>query len=891
VASVSRLGEPVHRTILALDIEGYTRRDRRDSDRLHLRSTLYQQLERALHRAGISTGEYQCSDLGDGVLVLFAADVPKTRILPWLILRLAAGLDRYNRSAVRRLRLRLRVVLHAGEVASDAHGYASKDLNLAFRMLDSNELRKCLAGGDSSLVLLVSQSIYDDIVRQGFHGIDPGAFKSLPVAANNMHARAWLYLPGHRNDAHPAEQPPVDDASLTQPSALAIPHELPADTPNFTGREAELDRLVATLARDRGTSPALVAIHGIGGVGKSALAIHAAHQLASRFSDGQVYVNLQGGEPGLRPLSPGELVARLLRGLGVDGRDIPVNVEEATARFRSLVAGRSILLVLDNAVSAAQVRPLLPASPSCAAIVTSRRVLTTLDGASRIHLDVLPMGQAISLLGKLCGADRLAADESATKDLARQCDYLPLALRIAGARLAARPSWPVRALTERLADERTALDELETADLAMRSCFQVGYQALNGSPDTRERTAARLFRLLGLHRGPDVGVWTVAALLNTSPAAAESALEQLVDAQLLETPARHRYRMHGLLLLFAREQAERDERQGERQAALGRMLACYLATAHRAQRLLQPTAVGGSGWSVDAPAPPLSSRAEAFAWFEEERVNLLAAARQAAHGSPPEWNFTTRLAEVMFWFLQVRSYWQDAEEINQVALRVARLRGDRHAEALALNDLGYAYGALGRLDEAANCLDQSSRIFRILKDPLWEHTALGALGAVFREQGRLEQAVDCLQRRLKYFHDFSPTGESAALNNLGLAYAGQGRFDAASDCLEQSLALCHKTQNLFGAAMANSNLGEVHYRAGRLYTAVEFYEESLHIHQEIGGRCREAETLWRLGWVRDSLGQQAQAQACRHAAEAIFRRLGVKPPAGSAFERTAWCWW
>jgi tetratricopeptide (TPR) repeat protein len=889
VASVSWLGEPVHRTILALDIEGYTRPDRRDSDRLRMRSALYNLLEQGLGRARVAPGEYLCSDQGDGILVLFSAAVPKTRLLPWLILRLAAGLNRYNRTAIPRLRLRLRVVLHAGEVASDEHGHASKDLNLTFRLLDSDALRSPLAKARTSLVLLVSQSIYDDIVRQGYHGIDAEAFRPLHIVAKNTSARAWLYLPGHDDKMHPGEPPTGYDLATTPPAALPVPHELPADIPNFTGREAELDRLLRTLTGEAAAAPAVVAIHGVGGVGKSALAVHAAHQLASRFRDGQLYVNLQGATTGLRQLRPGELVARLLRGLGLHGRDIPVDIEEATARLRSLVAGRCILLVLDNAVSAAQVRPLLPASPTCAAIVTSRRVLATLDGAHQLHLDVLPPAQAIRLLGKLCDAGRLGSEPRATEDLARLCDYLPLALRIAGARLAARPSWPVRALAERLADERTRLDELELADLVVRSCFQVGYQALNGSADGDERLAARLFRLLGLHRGPEVGVWTAAALLDSSTATAEAALEQLVDAQLLETPARRRYRMHSLLLLFAREQADRDEPEAERQAALRRMLDCYLATAHRGQRMLQPAAVGGGRWSVKASTPQLTSRAEAFAWFEDERVNLLAAAHQAAGGPAPLREFTTRLAEVMYWFFQVRSYWRDSEEINQLALRLARQRGDRHGEALALNDLGYCYATLRRLDRATGCLEESSRIFRELEDPLWEHTSIGVLGAVFREQGQLDRAVDCLERCHRYFHQIdNPTGESAALNNLGLAYSDQRRFAAAIDCLGQNLAICRKTENLFGEAMAISNLGEVHCRAGRLDAAIDCYEQSLLIHRETSDRCREAETLWRLGWVREGLGQRAQARACWRAAKAIFQELGVPPPTQKDLQRSAW---
>ena len=888
MASVSWLGEPVHRTILALDIEGYTRLDRRDSDRLRMRSALYHLLEQALSRASIVSGQYVWSDQGDGVLVLLGAEVPKTRVLPWLVLRLAAGLSRHNRAAPPSQRIRLRVVLHAGEVARDAHGHASKDLNLTFRLLESDALRDRLAEGGTSLVLLVSQSIFDDVVRQGYHGIDPEAFRPLEIVAKNTHARAWLYLPGRENDVDAGEGPAVHARSATPP-ALAVPHELPADIPNFTGRELELDRLLATLVPEDTTSSNIAAIYGVGGVGKSALAVHAGRRLASRYPDGQIYVNFQGGETGLRPLSPGDLVARVLRGFGLNGRHIPVDADEAAARLRSLMAGRRVLLVLDNAVSAAQVRPLLPASPTCVAIITSRGLLATLDGASQLHLGVLSPSEALRLLGKLCGADRLRAEPDAAEDLARQCDYLPLALRIAGARLAARPKWPVRALAERLADERTCLDELEAADLAVRSCFQVGYQALDGSADAKERLAARLFRLLGLHRGPDVGVWIAAALLNTTPTIAEAALERLVDAQLLETSDRRRYHMHGLLLLFAREQADKHEPEENRQAALQRMLDCYLATAHRGQRLLQPMAVGGKRWSVEAPTPPLTCRADAFAWFEEERLNLLSSAQHAAEGPAHLWDFIAGLAEVMFWFFQVRSYWRDFVEINELALEVAQRRGHRHGQALALNDLGYAHAGLRRLDRAVECLEQSREIFCELEDPLWERISLGALGAVRREQGHPDEAIECLQRALSYFQGIDhPNGVTAALNNLGLAYSDQGRFAEAIDCLEANLVICGRTHDLFCEVLAITNLGEVHYRAGRADTALEWYERSLPIHREIGDGYREAETLWRLGWARDALGQRARAREDWNAAQRLFEELGIAPPEQQDLQRSAW---
>jgi tetratricopeptide (TPR) repeat protein len=879
------LGEPVHRTILAIDVEGFTRRQRRDVDRLQMRRELYRLLEQALARAGLQTGDFQSEDRGDGILVLLNAEVPKTRVLPWLVLRLAAGLNRYNKTAPETTRLRLRAVVHAGEVASDTYGHASKDLNLTFRLLDSDLLRGYLANSRTSLVLLVSASIYNDIIEQGYRDIDAEAFQPVQVAAKATHALAWAYVPGRHNAVTPKQPPGL---TATPASPPAVPHELPADIPDFTGHEAKLDRLLGVFTHASDASPKVVAVHGVGGVGKSAFAIHAAHQLAVRFSDGQLYLNLQGATAGLQPLDPVDALARLLRALGFDGRDIPVEVEEAAARFRSRVAGRRILLVLDNAVSAGQIRPLLPASSTCAALITSRQVLATVDGASHVHLDVLPAGQAIGLLGQIAGVERLAVDPQAAADVARQCDYLPLALRIAGARLAARPSWPVRALAERLGDERTRLDELEAADLAVRSCYQVSYQALRTSGDNRDRTAARLFRLLGLHRGPEVSTWTAAALLGVPPEAAEATLERLVDAQLLMVAGSSRYGIHDLLLLFAREQAGHDEPEAERRAALERMLDCYLATTQRAQQVLQPGDPGGSHWRVAAQTPPLGSWMAALAWFEEERANLLAAAHQAVHGPMPMPRFVVRLAEVMWWFLVIRTNWSEMEAINELALRAARKDGDRRAEAVAFNDLGHAHLGVGRLDRAIDCLERSRALFAELRDRHWESIAAVGQAVAHREQGELERTVSYLQQSLPWLHEVGDlVTEGGALGVLGLAYCDQGRFDEAIDCLERSLRIRDGIQNPLSEAMTLTNLGEVHHRAGHRNTAVEFYERGLSIYRDIGDRRREAETLWHLGQVRDALGQQGQAHACWHGAQAIFKDLGV-PLTDRQFRRSVW---
>jgi len=302
------------------------------------------------------------------------------------------------------------------------------------------------------------------------------------------------------------------------------------------------------------------AVHGAAGTGKSTLAVQAAHRVAERFPDGQLYCDLHGAVAGLAPLGAREVLWRFLRAFGVHGDGTPRDVDEAAAHLRSVVAGRRVLLVLDNAADAAGVRPLLPASPGCAALVTSRRMLSTLEGATHLRLSVLPHRQAVELLGRLAGAGRVRAEPEAAAWIARLCGHLPLALRTAGARLAARPTWPLHALAERLADPETRLDELDFGDLAVRAGLEVSYHSLQWGQDPGGRAAARLFRLLGLLDGPEVSIGVMAALLDWPPAATEAALERLVDVHLVETLGPGRYRIPDLPHLLAREHARQLSR-------------------------------------------------------------------------------------------------------------------------------------------------------------------------------------------------------------------------------------------------------------------------------------------------------------------------------------------
>jgi DNA-binding SARP family transcriptional activator len=390
----------------------------------------------------------------------------------------------------------------------------------------------------------------------------------------------------------------LHQAILTGDPALMVPvtsarrgawvgqFQLPVDVADFVGRVGLIDQVTSLLDDDRRVL--IVALSGPAGVGKTALAVHVAHRLVGRFPDGQLYVDLHGAAAGPRPLQPLEVLGRFLRALGMEPAAVPASLEEASGAFRSWVAGRRVLVVLDNAADAAQVVPLLPASAGCGVLVTSRRVLAGLAGAAHRHLDGLADAEVLELLGCLAGQERMAAEPEAAAEVARCCGSLPLALRIAGARLAARPAWPVRALAERLADQERRLDELEMGEVGVRASFQVSHQQLHCSDDPVDREAAGAFGLLGMLHGPEVGAPVAAWLLDASEPAAERVLERLVDAQLLQTPAPGRYRLHDLLRLYARELAHQHHPGPARAAALTRALGFYMASAWRTLALLRP---------------------------------------------------------------------------------------------------------------------------------------------------------------------------------------------------------------------------------------------------------------------------------------------------------------
>jgi tetratricopeptide (TPR) repeat protein len=673
-------------------------------------------------------------------------------------------------------------------------------------------------------------------------------------------------------------------------AAEQIPRELPRPIADFTGRGDELVTLRGLLAGgvgESGTSPAkggqpvvISAIDGMGGIGKSALAIQVAHGLADAgtFPDGQLYVNLQGATPGLAPLDPLEALGRMLRALGVEPAQIPAGADEAAARFRSLVAERHLLVLLDNAATPEQVRPLLPGSPTCGVLITSRHVLATLEGTRRLHLDVLPEDQALELLGRIAGSERIATDPQAAAEVMRYCGYLPLAIRIAGARLVARPGWEVRLLATRLADVTGRLQELQVGELAVRASFDVSLQALEHSGDPIDQAAVAAFALLSLPDGPDLALPAAARLLDRPEDSTQRLLERLVDAQLLETPRPDRYQFHDLVRLYAREHALSRHPEPERPAALTRMLGFYTATAWHTLVQLRPgdrrVATADPRWTGGGVRFPDASAA--LAWLEVERANLLAAIPQAAAAAPAiPAGLTCQLPRALFGLFFVRGYWQDGVQANQTALGLARRTRDLGAQAHAHNDIGIFYQLLGRYAEAIACYQDSLTIFRELGDRRGEAASLTNLGNVYERQGRYAEAVACQQDSLTVFRQLGDrSGEAHSLLNLGIVYRLLGRYEEAIACYQDSLSICRKQGDRHGEAISLNNLGVVYQRLGRYAEAIACYQDSLTLSRELGDRDGEAASLNGLGVIYLQQGRYAEAIAYQQDSLTLFRELG-----------------
>ncbi|MBF8191958.1 tetratricopeptide repeat protein [Nonomuraea sp. K274] len=655
------------------------------------------------------------------------------------------------------------------------------------------------------------------------------------------------------------------------------PAELPADVASFIGREDEVRLLKDVLSRDGARTGVMriCQINGIGGVGKSTLATHVARAVPDSFPDGQLYVNLHGATPDVEPARPVDALGRFLRSLGVAAAAVPAQVEEAAARFRSLTEGRRMLIVLDNVRDAAQVRPLLPGSPSCAVLITGRRMLTSFEDAVHVSLDVLSPEEGLALVSRVVGTARIAAEPAAAAELVRLCGGLPLALRLVSARLTARPTLSVPTLVRRLATARRRLDELCADDRAVRASFQGSYQDLLTDPTGA--AAARVFRLLGLLDCPDVEPTVTAALADLPEERARLLLEHLADAQLVDNHAPDRYRLHDLLCLFARERAEEDESPQAREQAVERALHCYLATARTAVGRLNQSRT----WRTGIGPQQLTHRGISFktddelhAWIDAEEDNLLAVVAQAV-GTPAA-ELAVALAASLAMLLYERGHWPKQLRLAELALRAAETTGDLSLQARMLSDLGWAQVLMGQTTGAITHLRRSLAAYQRLGNRRHEAAVLENLGMVHRAVGRLDEAVDLHQRALAINREIGHLwGQASSLTHLGLAFQHGGRFDEAIELHLRAIRIVEQVGSPVDRVSMLIHLAEAYRLAGRPQQAVHRHRQAQKIHHEVGrpDGYREAELFWGLGLALHDAGDLSEARYAWHRSSTILHRL------------------
>jgi DNA-binding SARP family transcriptional activator/tetratricopeptide (TPR) repeat protein len=693
--------------------------------------------------------------------------------------------------------------------------------------------------------------------------------------------------------AVPLPEPPRTASSVPQRAADADaarpPAQLPADIGDFTGRGSHLAQLRSLLTRSSGTdNPSaltIAVVAGTGGLGKTTLAVHAAHDLRDEFPDGQLYINLRGAAE--QPAMPEEVLARLLRDLGVLPGQVPAGQEERAALYRTRLAGRRVLIVLDDARGAAQVRPLLPGSASCAVIVTSRHRLADLAGSRLVDLDVLDDDDAHHLLTAIIGPERAAAEPGPVAEVLAACAGLPLAIRIAGARLASRRGWTVSALARRLADQRRRVDELTAGDMAVRACFDVSFESLQKSVTADGVDPAHAFRLLGVWQGPGISLPAAAALVGQPEDPVADALEILVDAHLLESPAPDWYSFHDLLRAYAGERAQAQEGAETVNDAVARILDWYLRTADAAAAVILPyrDRVPLDPADLAVSAPHFESIDAALSWSSQERANLVAATRQAA--AVARHDVAWKLSVAAMAGFELHGYRSEWSATSTVALSSARLAHDRYGEAWVLNNIAMLLSTQ-QAEGAIAHFEQAMAIRAEIDDRHGQIQSATNLAFCYLLQGQHDQAVTAgkyalqLQRESGRRH-----GEGITLCNLGEAYLGLGRYEEAIATLQEALPVVRETGSMRIEAYVLRNLGQAHLDLGQSTEGADLLEQALVIHRAAGDGLGQAQDLQLLGHARSLTGQRPAARAAWEQAAGLFAGLGDDKQADQALTRLA----
>lgn len=749
----------------------------------------------------------------------------------------------------------------------------------------------CIRGGD--VANTISGGIQSGPVLQGreFSGI---AFNTMPPPAQSTQdpeARSGRAGEPARDRGHAAAISNKLGGKVTGPVVQAgviyggvhvhegttpavVPCQLPGTSRGFVNRKRQLAAMTRKLIpATRGSSNVVISvIDGAAGIGKTALALHWAHSMRDRFPDGQLYVNLRGFDPADRPLASAEALQVLLEGLGVSPDRVPTREESRMALYRSLLSDKRVLVLLDNAADTTQIELLLPGTASCATIVTSRN---RLDGlavhyrADRITLDLLTSAESRQLMVRHLGAKRLAAEPQAVSELILRCGHLPLALSITAARAASYPDFPLRLLAEELRDERRRLDALDGGDIAtnIRAVFTWSYRQL-------PLGTARVFRLLGLHPGSDIGLFAATAMVAMSEQHTRQHLEALARAHLLEQHMPNRYRFHDLLRAYATEQAGEDEPSPEQQLALRRVLDSYLHSANNASRQLNiyRPLIPVDPPQRDAVVRQFNSNTEAMRWYQEEYQNLMAAIEWTAAHSFDE--YTWRLALTFWQYLYLCGRWHEVIATHETALAAALRVDNRGAMAAIHTNLGVARTHLGNYEAGATHFRDALGLYRNAADLYGEGNALDSLAWVYVQSGDFREAIAyCEQALAIYRRTGSRDGEGRALDSLGVAYAGLGQYEQGIGYGMQALELHRQAADRLGQAHTLRSLGRCYAQTGHYHQAIVQFQQALILCRDVGDRHDEASNLHDLGMVLHTIGKDGEARKQLDQALAILTEI------------------
>lgn len=678
-----------------------------------------------------------------------------------------------------------------------------------------------------------------------------------------------------------AGDPGLDLPPLATPAATRIVHgvaaQLPHDIADFTGREEVVGQLAGSLASacpSAATATGIAIVAGRGGAGKTALAVHVAHLLRESFPDGQLYVNLAGTAD--QPLEPARVLARFLRALGVDSAGIPDGTEERAELYRQRLAPCRVLVVLDDAASEAQVRPLLPGSATCAVIVTSRATLTGLAAAQRVLLDEFDPAEAVQLLGRIAGQQRVAAEPEAAAEISRLCGHLPLAIRIAGARLAARPLLPVSGLVAKLTDAGRRLDVLALGDLGVRACFALSYRAL---PDEARRT----FRLLGMLEVPDFAAWVPAAVMDLRVAQVEVLIDAMVDAQLLDvarvdTTGQVRYRFHDLVLDYARERAAAEETATARTAAFTRACGAWLALAMEANRGLpcQTLAPVGGSTPRRVGVDELDALVHnALAWFDEEHQSLHSVAAQAARLGldEPAWE----LADSLQRYCELRDLYDEGLHAHHLALRACEQAGNTRGIAIMLRNLAGLWTAKpgSSRDQRRGYAQRALEMLRRIGERGAEADALNLCGDSYRVDGDYPRALSALREAVD---TATAAGHHAgvlqAWQQVASVYREQGDYAQAAGYAEKCVELAGRLGSSRDLGVSLMVSGIIHRELGDLTRAESCFRQGITV-------CTAADDRAQLAYLLAHLGQlyarqrHPAARPTLERAESLCRRRNL----------------